>query len=466
MPLHKGNSLITSANKLGQFSGSKGHSSGPQRIDYSAGWRSGSIEEWYMKQPSTKFTELHYRKDRQGWKHEYIVVELDNGTVCRFDRRGRKENWADGLTVEGLDAVDTAHVIKKDDAVYYPEIINESDVILRMHFPDGQDILTILGVCCGIQQDRETGGYSLLRYNCYFFSWMIITALARRTVDWALLGSDNQLWDELVVTTMAGINPDQSKLDRLKSSTRTLFGKKSNNVTPPFSGSAYLLSTLHIALGHTRSNIEKTLTELLLQSTVEKTIREIADKSSKSAAEDAARSHASQAARDASFESVIEVMWRTLLSDPDGTQLWEDRCRRTEECVRRASEAAADAAMTLPPTPPATPPLSEGPDSVPPPIREVWEDAWDSTWNQSWLGVQGSPQSKSQPAASPIALVAKAAWSKAWREACIANKTYVPLVSNGVATYVISHLPETVIKVDKTVSLRLFDHRSFTNLCW
>ncbi|KAF8748411.1 hypothetical protein RHS01_10880 [Rhizoctonia solani] len=346
MGLHKDNLLITSANRLGRYSGSKEHSSDPHQIDYSGGWRSGPTEEWYMEQPSTKFTKLEYRKMRDGWKHEYIVVELDNGTVCRFDRQGKREVWANGLTVEGLDASDTAHVIRKDDEKYYPPIINESEVVLRMHFPDGQDILTILGIC-----------YAL---------------------------------DELVKTTMAGINSDESRLDRLKSSTRSMFGKKSNAPIPPSSGSAYLLSTLQIALSHTRSNVKKNLTESLLKSTVEKNILEITEKSSKSAAEDAARSHASQAARDASFEAVIEVMWGTLLSEQDGIQLWEDRCKRTEDC------------------------------------------------------------SKTKPATSRIALLAKAAWSKAWKDATLANEIYVPLVSNGVATYVMNHLPEAVIKIDKT----------------
>ncbi|KAJ1299839.1 hypothetical protein OPQ81_003287 [Rhizoctonia solani] len=386
--------------------------------------------------PCTRFTQLQYRKERKKpWEHEYIVVELENGTVCRFDRRAQAQSLADALTAEGLGAEDTAHVIPKDDKEHYPEINNGSDLVLRMHFPDGQDILSILGICYGIRQDRETECYSLIRYNCYFFSWTIVVALARRTVDWALLGSDERLWGELVGTTMAGLKSETQ-------SRRPLH----------FSGSSYLLSTLHIALRHTRSNIEKSLTELLLKSTVEKTMHEVADRSAKSAAEDAARSHASQTARDASFEAVIEIMWKTVLSDPEGRQLWEDRCRRTEECVRKAAAAAADAALTLPPTPPPTPPppAANGSESELPRVRENWEDAWDSTWNQNWSTGQGQTKPKEEPATSRIALLAKAAWGRAWKDACLANKEYVPLVSKGVAKYVIKHLPETVIKIDRT----------------
>ncbi|KAJ1302297.1 hypothetical protein OPQ81_001114 [Rhizoctonia solani] len=424
MSLHQGSFLVASSNKA---SGSSlGHSQTPHRIDYSSGWRTGETEQWYQKQPCTRFTQLQYRKERKKpWEHEYIVVELENGTVCRFDRRAQAQSLADALTTKGLGAEDTAHVIRKDDKEHYPEINKGSDLVLRMHFPDGQDILSILGICYGIRQDRETECYSLIRYNCYFFSWTIVVALARRTVDWALLGSDERLWGELVSTTMARLKSGPSKLDQLKASTRAMLGKKPNHAAPPFSGSSYLLSTLHIALRHTRSNIEKSLTELLLKSTVEKTMHEVANRSAKSAAEDAARSHASQTARDASFEAVIEIMWKTVLSDPEGRQLWEDRCRRTEESAN-------------------------GSESELPRVRENWEDAWDSTWNQNWSTGQGQTKPKEEPATSRIALLAKAAWGRAWKDACLANKEYVPLVSKGVAKYVIKHLPETVIKIDRT----------------
>ncbi|CAE6521292.1 unnamed protein product [Rhizoctonia solani] len=452
MSLQKGSSLVASANKI--IGSSMGHSQLPHRISYPDGWRTGPTEAWYKSQPSTKFTQLQYRKERQKpWEHEYIVVELENGTVCRFDRRARAETLADAFTSEGLGAEDTAHVIDKHDKEHYSAIADNSDLVLCMHFPDGQDILSILGICHGIQQNRETECYSLIRYNCYFFSWMIVVALARRTVDWALLGSDDKLWDELVNTTMAGLNSDASKLDQLKANTRAMLGKKPNHAAPPFSGSSYLLNTLHIALHHTRSNIKESLNELLLKSTVEKTMHAIADMSAKSAAEDAARSHASQSARDASFEAVMDVMWKTMLSDPEGAQLWEDRCRRTEECVRKAAAAASDAAlMQFPLTPPATPPStpSNGSDSEMPLVRENWEDAWDSTWNQIWLNGQSQTKPKDGPATSRIALLAKAAWSKAWKDACLANEEYVPLVSQGVAKHVMKHLPETSIKIDKT----------------
>ncbi|CAE7157692.1 unnamed protein product, partial [Rhizoctonia solani] len=91
-----------------------------------------------------------------------------------------------------------------------------------------------------------------------------------------------------------------------------------------------------------------------------------------------------------------------------------------------------------------------GSESDIPLVRENWKDAWDSTWNQNWLAGQTSTRLKDEPSTSRIALLAKAAWSKAWQDACLANEEYVPLVSQGVAKFVMNHLPETVIKIDKT----------------
>ncbi|KAG8698626.1 hypothetical protein FRC09_007124, partial [Ceratobasidium sp. 395] len=82
----------------------------PHKIGYPKGWRTGDTEKWYKDQPTKKFTHLQYRKERDGpFYHEYIVLELDNGSVCRFDRRGDVATRAGAFTFEGMTAEDTAH---------------------------------------------------------------------------------------------------------------------------------------------------------------------------------------------------------------------------------------------------------------------------------------------------------------------------------------------------------------------
>ncbi|KAG9105090.1 hypothetical protein FRC07_009641, partial [Ceratobasidium sp. 392] len=77
-------------------------------------------------------------KERAGpFFHEFIVVELDNNTVCRFDRRDDPRTRANTFTVDGITAEDTAHVIQKHE-VHYANIDKTSDLLLRIHIPQGE----------------------------------------------------------------------------------------------------------------------------------------------------------------------------------------------------------------------------------------------------------------------------------------------------------------------------------------
>ncbi|KAG8794398.1 hypothetical protein FRC12_024725 [Ceratobasidium sp. 428] len=414
----------------------------PHKIGYPKGWRTGDTEKWYKDQPTKKFTHLQYRKERDApFYHEYIVLELDNNTVCRFDRRGDVATRAGAFTFEGMTAEDTAHVIQKKEE-HYANIEAKSDMLLRIHFPDGQDLLTVLAVCYGVQKDDHTRAYTLTRYNCYFLSWIIITATARRTVDWALLSKDTNKWEELVRTTIEGLNTKQSSIgDRVKEKARALFGqnddtrRSSGLDSLPFVGATYLISTLRKALFSTRSTMQQSLGQLILQKTVEPAMRQISYESAEHAAGEAARNHASQAARDAAMEAVIETMWRKILASENGGQLWEDLCKAAEAAVLKAAAAAADA--------------DEESDEQPVPENGSmkWEIAWDKAWSDSWK----KPSADVEDGVKQISMRAKEAWFTAWEEACNANEEYVPLVSEGVAEFVIKNLPDSlpeVLKID------------------
>jgi hypothetical protein len=454
----------------------------PHKIGYPDGWRKGKTEEWYKSQQTggrtTRFTHLQYRKEREKpFHHEFIVVELENGTVCRFDRRGDVDTRAHAFTSAGITAEDTAHVIQKDES-HYKEIYAKSDLLLRLYFPQGQDLLTILGICYGVQHDEHARAYTLLRYNCYFLSWTIVTATVRRTVDWALLGKEGTHWEALVKSTIDGLTPGPSRLNRLRAFIGMNVPDPSAQGDPvPFIGSAYLISTLRKALIATRASIHDSLAGLILRSTVSQSMIDIAQKSAQQAASEAARNHASQAARDAAMEAVIESMWRTILASENGGQIWEARCKATEECVwRAAAAAAADAAeqhQLI--TPPATPPPTDSQLPTPtaegievPVVKASWEVAWDAAWADNWYTLTSTGRARSNSSASrgsdaasaSISQRAKAAWDKAWTDAVKANTEYVPLVSHGVADYVMKNLPEAlpeVLKIDTSVRTRFIN---------
>ncbi|KDN44022.1 hypothetical protein RSAG8_05754, partial [Rhizoctonia solani AG-8 WAC10335] len=389
--------------------------------------------------------------------HEYILVDLGNNTICRFDRRGDINNRANVLVGGPIPSEDTAHVIAKNDKTFYPAIESGSDLLLRMNFPKGQDILTILAICFGIQSTKATQAYSLTRYNCYFFSWMVITATARVTVDWAALAQETSLWEALVASAMRGLDRDQAQvIDALgpKNKTNHGFGhskhaeaassvlwglriKRKVRLTDfsPLVGSTSLNWYLLESLSRQREQLIKALAELILCSTVEKTTYNTCEAIMKQAADSVAGSYAAQVAQEAAIEAMIESIWRSD-SNTEGEVSSEENLLLAKECTRRASDAIYNEVTHNP---------VQSPTSMKP------ETAWDETWNRGWIQ-DIKVKFNTSPAdtnlmGTCVSARAKAAWVKAWIGACQANSEPIALISRGVADYVTENLPETLPEV-------------------
>ncbi|QRV81685.1 hypothetical protein RhiJN_09700 [Ceratobasidium sp. AG-Ba] len=412
----------------------------PHKIGYPDGWGTGPTEEWYKSQPTTRFTHLQYRKEyEKPFQHEYVVAELDNDTVCRFDRRGDVNTRANAFTLEGMGAEDTAHVIQKSEG-HFSEIQDTSEMLARVHFSGGQDLRTILCICYGVQKDDRTRAYTLTKYNCYFLSWTIITATARRTVDWEFIGKDNDTWDELIRTTIDALKSKPSVLSRVKQGTTFLLPGRKNGAYAatdtrkvPFVGMSYLVGTLRKAIYSTRADMQKSLGELILKSTVKDFVQSISYESAQRAAALAARNHAAHAARDAAMEAVIEAMWGTILSSQDGGQQWQDQSKAAEIAVWKAASAAADSDSQV----------HEG-ESGAADWNEVWDSAWIENWDVQTSDVQSKTSGrKSASGQAAISTRAKEAWRKAWTDACQASIDCVPVLSEGVSDYVEKNLPNS-----------------------
>ncbi|KAG9113374.1 hypothetical protein FRC07_007779 [Ceratobasidium sp. 392] len=212
----------------------------------------GETHEWYMSQPTTTFTYLQYRKEREApFFHEFIVVELDNDTVCRFDRRGDPSTRTNAFTLEGMTAEDTAHVIHKHED-HYAHIEETSNMLMRIHFPDDLDLRLLLRLACFcIQKRDETRAYTLAVYNCYFFSWTIIIATvelaAGRFKSWAdpadfedwrvrqhgVTGTSNSIYAKVLSTFRIGrrsVSKDHSSLSSLDLVTTSVSGTSLSNL--------------------------------------------------------------------------------------------------------------------------------------------------------------------------------------------------------------------------------------------
>ncbi|CCO29159.1 hypothetical protein BN14_03163 [Rhizoctonia solani AG-1 IB] len=89
-------------------------------LDFHSDKGRADVQNWYKYQGrNTRFTLLEYRKDMYGRvRHEFIVVRLDDTTLCRFDRRARDEERGYALRDEGVPAEDSAHVLSSFETEY------------------------------------------------------------------------------------------------------------------------------------------------------------------------------------------------------------------------------------------------------------------------------------------------------------------------------------------------------------
>ncbi|KDN34864.1 hypothetical protein RSAG8_12096, partial [Rhizoctonia solani AG-8 WAC10335] len=166
----------------------------PIVLDFHSDKGKEEIRKWYHRQPTTRFMCVEHRKDTNGrFRHEFVVVYLDNQTVCRFDRRAREDMRGHALKDEGTISEDSAHVITLADTESQAHL-DESEVLMSTQLHWKQDLNFILTVCCGIQSHPKAKSYSLLYYNCYFFSWTLVATISRQTRKRELAVDFNQMW--------------------------------------------------------------------------------------------------------------------------------------------------------------------------------------------------------------------------------------------------------------------------------
>ncbi|KAG9128020.1 hypothetical protein FRC07_006134 [Ceratobasidium sp. 392] len=141
-------------------------------------------ESWYNKRRYLKVNTIQYRKEfRAPFRHEYLVVFLSDGSICRFDRRPDPNVPFDALKERGSEAYDTVEEVTPG-MLEDPSIQATSECLATLTFRDELDLFFIFLVCYGIQSDPQAVRYTLLQYNCYFFSWTIILNIARNSVTW------------------------------------------------------------------------------------------------------------------------------------------------------------------------------------------------------------------------------------------------------------------------------------------
>ncbi|CAE6431600.1 unnamed protein product [Rhizoctonia solani] len=161
---------------------------------------------WYQEQRCTEFHIFQHRKERNGFRHEFIVLKLINGSVCRVERTGDPNARLNALVTQGSVAQDLVQCFGPEDKAH----LESSDLISEITLPCAFEIRDVLKICRAIKEGEKTCNYTLQVYNCYFFSLAIQACLTRFIAHWEdkdrfrmWLSQINKAVDELSRTDQA-----------------------------------------------------------------------------------------------------------------------------------------------------------------------------------------------------------------------------------------------------------------------
>lgn len=139
--------------------------------------------KWYkLQDSSTIFRSIQHRKDNLPLSHEFLLLQLNDGAVCRVERTAHSLSM-NAILHTGCDANDYIQYFPAGTYEAYARD-KPSELIAEVSFPRDLDIMDVLAVCYAIYSQPRTRTYTLQRFNCYFFCNTILLALTRRFVQW------------------------------------------------------------------------------------------------------------------------------------------------------------------------------------------------------------------------------------------------------------------------------------------
>jgi hypothetical protein len=185
-----------SSSKQGAESGE-----GPLLITFINEWkkRDDPPFEWHARQPHTRFKSIQHRRSRDSpFFHEFLILKLDDGSVCRLERTG-EGSQLDAIRRIGSRAHDIIERIT--DQGYELELEKGSDIVSRIELPREFDLIDVLAICYAIQKSKHSSKYTLQRYNCYFFCCTILAILTRRLLTWESIFTD-EIWESALESAL------------------------------------------------------------------------------------------------------------------------------------------------------------------------------------------------------------------------------------------------------------------------
>ncbi|KAG9094932.1 hypothetical protein FS749_011510 [Ceratobasidium sp. UAMH 11750] len=160
-------------------------------MEFSDVWGEGETFDWYRNTLSSRMiNRLEVRITRDAVPHRFVVAYMQDGSICRFDRRPRTPQSVFvpiGPQSPGEEpscgAADEACIVNRAELL---EIEYSTNWEIRLNLPVEIDVLLILSACFAIAQDKLARNYALREYNCYFFSWTIVILITRHLLPFTI----------------------------------------------------------------------------------------------------------------------------------------------------------------------------------------------------------------------------------------------------------------------------------------
>ncbi|KIL63865.1 hypothetical protein M378DRAFT_11933 [Amanita muscaria Koide BX008] len=141
-------------------------------------WDKGGIFDWYQAQSHTAIHKLELRKERDRFKHEFVVLYLEGGSTYRVDRRPMGGPNTEVVLSKGCEAEDSITFLTDDNLI---TIQSETDVKVAVQFGSEKkpDLYAIIAICTSVRMDSGCALYTLQLYNCYFLARTITALIVR-----------------------------------------------------------------------------------------------------------------------------------------------------------------------------------------------------------------------------------------------------------------------------------------------
>ncbi|CAE6531705.1 unnamed protein product [Rhizoctonia solani] len=171
--------------RISRWFGSSEPRKRPCSMQFHKIWQDPECEvmKWYQlqTQSSTQLASIqHWRNLDEPFFHEYLMIQLVDGSMCRLERLGDGSR-PEAVLQAGCEAHDIIQWFTAEDRMLISSSRPPAELITEIRFQvsDRPDLLDVLAICYSIQHIRPTSVYTLQRFNCYFLCITVLAVFSR-----------------------------------------------------------------------------------------------------------------------------------------------------------------------------------------------------------------------------------------------------------------------------------------------